>query len=325
MDPFETRQLGRSNVTVPRLGLGTAPLGGWPGGMSYEQGIATVRRAWDRGIRYFDTAPFYGYGKAEEFIGTALDGRDRRSFMLSTKVGRLLEPGAMQNPLYQDARPFTPVFDFSASGVARSLAESTQRLKIERPDIALIHDPDDHHEAALNEAYPALRELKATGKIGAIGVGMNRVEPLVRFAREAEFDCFLLAGRYTLLEQTALDELFPLAVECGISIIVGGVFNSGLLIDPFASMPMYDYATAPTPIVTVARQLASICAAYDVPLRAAALQFAAAHPAVAAVVVGARSPDEVDDGLAMTELAIPPELWGELKARGLIRSDAPAP
>ena len=325
MNPFETRQLGRTKVAVPRLGLGTAPLGGWPSGVSHEQGIATVRRAWDRGIRYFDTAPFYGYGKAEEFVGAGLDGHDRKSFRLSTKVGRLLEPGAVESPLYLEAHPFTPVFDFSAAAVAKSLDESGHRLRISRPDIALIHDPDDHHAVALLEAYPTLREMKTRGEIGAIGVGMNHVDPLVRFAREADFDCFLLAGRYTLLEQTALDELFPLATERGVSIIAGGVFNSGLLVDPSATNPTYDYAAAPAPLIEAAKQLASVCAKFDVPLRAAAIQFAAAHPAVATVVIGARSPAEVDDTLAMASLPIPSELWVELRSCGFIRADAPTP
>ncbi len=324
MNPFELSKLGRSPVSVPRLGLGTAPLGGWPSAVSFEQGIATIRRAWDRGIRYFDTAPFYGHGKSEEFIGAALSGKSRASYRLSTKVGRILVKGAPAQSLYEDARQYTPVFDFSTEGVSTSLAESSARLRIRAPDIALLHDPDDHHSQALAEAYPRLLDLRNAGEIGAIGVGMNYVEPLVRFAYEADFDCFLLAGRYTLLEQSAMDKLFPIVLERGMSVIAGGVFNSGLLVDPSAHA-MYDYAPASSAIVAAAQKLAAVCAAFEVPLRAAALQFAAAHPAVTAVVFGARSPAEVDDTIAMAELHIPPELWITLKSRGLVRADAPVP
>jgi D-threo-aldose 1-dehydrogenase len=324
MDPFALAPVGRTAVRVSRLGLGTAPLGGWPTAVSYEQGTATVRRAWDRGIRYVDTAPFYGSGKSEEFIGRALAGVPREAYRLSTKVGRILVEGAPSGSIYQDGRPYTPVFDYSPGAVAASLAASQGRLGITAPDIVLIHDPDDHHGDALAGAYPALTAMRAAGEIGAIGVGMNHVEPLVRFANEADFDCFLLAGRYSLLEQTALDELFPVVVERGMSIIAGGVFNSGILIDP-GNNPMYDYAEAPERVRSAARALARTCADAGVPLRAAALQFAAAHPAVASVVVGARTPAEVDDTIAIARLPIPPELWITLKERGLLRPDAPTP
>ena len=216
------------------------------------------------------------------------------------------------------------MFDFSADGVAGSIVESRTRLGLGAPDIVLAHDPDEHHSAVLQTAYPKLRSMRDAGEFGALGVGMNYVEPLVRFAQEADFDVFLLAGRYTLLEQTALEELFPLVEARGMSIIAGGVFNSGLLIAPEEGA-MFDYAPASREVVDKARALEAVCRDFDVPLRAAALQFAAAHPVVASVLVGARTPQEVDDTLAIAGLVIPAELWTELKHRGLVREDAPVP
>ncbi|MGH2686265.1 MAG: aldo/keto reductase, partial [Actinomycetota bacterium] len=194
MDVQTKARLGSSTVSVPRLGLGTAPLGGWPAAVSDEEGAATVRRAHERGIRYFDTAPFYGFGNSERHIGAGLAQVPREDFVLSTKVGRLLKPGRAEDSLYQGVPDLTPVFDFSGEGIRRSLEASRERLGFERIDIALIHDPEDHHDEALDTAFPTLAEMRAEGAIGAIGVGMNWSEPLARFAKEAEFDCFLLAG-----------------------------------------------------------------------------------------------------------------------------------
>lgn len=318
------RTLGQTAVTVTRLGLGTAALGGWPRGVSAEQGRATVRRAYDAGLRYFDTAPFYGYGKSETFIAAALGELGRSSFSLSTKVGRVLEPGPAPEPLYEDGLPFTPVFDFSPVGIRRSLAGSRNRLGFERIDAVLIHDPDDHLDDAITHAYPALAELREAGEIGAIGVGTNFTEPLLALLQRADFDCAMLAGRYTLLEQGPLDELFPFALERGVSIIAGGVYNSGLLVDPRPGAT-YNYAPAPGELVARATRLATVCREHDVVMRAAAMQFTAAHPAVTAIVMGACTPDEVDDNLAMAQVAIPGELWTALKERELLHPEAPTP
>jgi D-threo-aldose 1-dehydrogenase len=323
-DPFETRRVGATKLKISRLGLGTAPLGGWPEPVSHEAGVATIRRAWDRGVRFFDTAPFYGAGQSELFIGEALAGKPRGDFRISTKTGRRLLEGPDAVEFFKGAQPFHSVFDFSADGVEVSFRESRRRLGLGVPDILLIHDPDNHHSDVLKMAYPKLRDMRDAGEFGALGVGMNSVEPLVRFAHEADFDVFLLAGRYTLLEQTALDELFPLVEGRGVSIVAGGVFNSGLLIAP-GEGSMYDYAPASGQIIEKAKVLEAVCREFDVPLRAAALQFAAAHPAVTSVVVGARSPEEVDDTFDMAALAIPAELWTELKHRGLVHNDAPVP
>jgi D-threo-aldose 1-dehydrogenase len=324
VDPHERARLGKSDVWVPYLGLGTAPLGGWPTAVSYEQGTATVVRAWERGIRYFDTAPFYGFGNSERLLGRGLSGIQRDEFILSTKVGRLLVPGQTKDPLYQNAPPLTPVFNFSPDAILRSLEESRGRLGFERIDIALIHDPEAHHDEALDAAYPTLDRLRAEGVIGAVGVGMNWTEPLTRFAKEAAFDCFLEAGRYTLLDNAALDDLFPACEEHGVSIIAGGVYNSGILADPRPGAH-FDYLEADPGLVERALRLKSVCEEFSVPLRAAAIQFPMAHPAVATVIVGARTPDEVDDNLAMFSFEIPGELWVALKDRGLLREDAPTP
>jgi D-threo-aldose 1-dehydrogenase len=324
MELANTARLGRSGVFVPRLGLGTAPLGGWPRAVPAAQARETVAAAWQAGIRHFDTAPFYGHGLSEQHLGQVLPGLDRSRFTISTKVGRLLVPGTPEQPLYEGVPDLVPQFDFSGPGVRRSLAESLARLRLDRVDIALIHDPDGHHEQALHEAYPVLAELRAAGAVGAIGVGMNWSAPLARFAREADFDCFLLAGRYTLLEQGALDELMPAAAERGASIIAGGVLNSGVLADPRPGAT-YDYAPAPDEVVRRAARLGEACAEFGVPLRAAAMQFPLAHPQVACVVLGARTAAEVADCVAMMRFPIPAGLWAALKDRGLVRADAPVP
>jgi D-threo-aldose 1-dehydrogenase len=324
MDPNELSQLGSSGVVVPRLGLGTAPLGGWPQAVNADQARQTIEAALEAGIRHFDTAPFYGHGLSEQHLGAVLPWLDRTKFTISTKVGRVLVPGSPQDPLYEGVPDLVPVFDFSGPGILRSLADSKQRLGLERIDVVLIHDPDDHHEQALREAYPVLAEMRAAGTVGAIGVGMNWSEPLALFAKEANFDCFLLAGRYTLLEQGALDELMPAVAERGARIIAGGVLNSGVLADPRPDS-YYNYEPAPAEVVAHAAALQDTCAEFGVPLRAAAIQFPLGHPLVASVVLGARTAEEVGDCVAMMQLPIPPALWTTLKERELIRADAPVP
>lgn len=324
MDLSVRTPIGSSGLTLPRFGLGTAALGGWPEPVDDERGVGTIREAWGEGIRYFDTAPFYGYGKSENFIREALAREPRDSFVLSTKAGRVLVPGAEPDPFYTGGLPMTPVPDFSADGIRRSLADSRARLGIERIDICYLHDPDDYHDQVLDESFPALAELRAEGVIGAIGVGMNWSEPLSRFAREADFDCLMEAGRYTLLEQDCLDDLMPAVQERGIPIIAGGVFNSGILVNP-RDGATYTYAPASEEILAKARAIDATCREFDVPLRAAALQFPLGHPSVATVVIGATRPAEVADNLAMIRVPIPDELWATLKHRGLLREDAPVP
>ena len=327
MDPFSTARVGSTELRVARFGLGTAPLGGWPEAVPFEQGVATVQRAWDGGVRFFDTAPFYGFGYSERLLGEVLSTVPRDDFVISTKVGRVLTPeppSAELRDFFKGADPNTPVFDYSHDGVMRSLESSLERLKLDRVDIVLIHDPDDHHDEALDGAFKTLDSLRADGTIGAVGVGMNWSEPLARFAREADFDIFLLAGRYTLLEQDSMDELLPAVDDKGMSIIAGGVYNSGVMADP-DTRARYNYADAPAEIVEKARAIKAVCDAHSIPLRAAASQFPLAHPRVATVAIGSRTPDEVDDNLWMLGWEIPDDLWSDLREQGLIRKDAPTP
>jgi D-threo-aldose 1-dehydrogenase len=300
-------------MRFPRTGLGTAPLGGLFQAVDDETALSTIELAWNRGIRFFDTAPLYGLGLSEQRLGRFLAGRPRDDFVLATKVGRLLRADAPPDPReshWKGVPPVNPVWDFSYDGVLRSVDESLGRLGLDRIDVVHIHDPDDHFEEALSGAYPALDRLRREGVIRAVGAGMNQVELLTRFAREAEFDCFLVAGRYTLLDQVALPELLPLCVERGIAVIAGGVYNSGIL----AGGTTFDYRPAPPGLIERAARLEAVCARHDVPLAAAALQFPLRHPAVASVLLGPRSPAQLASSLDLLDVPIPDGLWGELQA-----------
>jgi D-threo-aldose 1-dehydrogenase len=340
--PFEATErvdLGRTGLQVTRLGFGAAPIGGLYAAVADADARATVERAWELGIRTFDVAPLYGYGVAERRLGAALAGRPRDEFVLSTKVGRLvrrvdvIEPTADVDPQAIDGRedafyvrtePVRMVFDYTADGIRRSIDESLARLGLGRIDIALIHDPDTHWKAAIGEAFPALARLREDGVIGAIGAGMNQSAMLARFAREGDFDVFIVAGRYTLLDQDALGELLPLCVERDIAVLVGGVMNSGILADPRPG-GRFDYAPAPPAVVDRARRLAATCARHDVPLRAAAAQFPLAHRAVRSLIAGVRRVDHLEEYPGLMARPIPQDLWAELRAEGLIDPAAPIP
>ncbi|HEV2966806.1 MAG TPA: aldo/keto reductase [Candidatus Dormibacteraeota bacterium] len=311
---------------MTRLGLGTAPLAGLFEEVPEQQALAVIRRAWEVGIRFYDTAPLYGHGLAEMRVGKVLRDEPRDEFTLASKVGRLLRADAPPEPgqSFRGTPPVNPVFDFSYDGVMRSVEESRERMGIERIDILHIHDPDDHYDAALKGAYRALDHLRAEGVIGAVGAGMNQAEMLTRFAREANFDCFLLAGRYTLLDQVALKELLPVCLEKGVAIIAGGVYNSGILADPKPGAH-YNYQTAPLELVERAQRIGAVCARHGVPIKAAAIQFPLGHPAVTCVVVGCRSVAQLDESIAMFELTIPPSMWQELKHDGLLAPETPTP
>jgi D-threo-aldose 1-dehydrogenase len=288
-----------------RLGLGTAPLGGLYDAIDDETAHAVVERAWELGIRYFDTAPYYGSGSAERRLGAVLCERPREEFVLSTKVGRLLRPGESD---WRGAPPLQAYFDFSYDATLRSLEESLERLGLDRVDIALIHDPDDHYDEALAGSYPALARLRDEGVVRAIGVGMNQTELLCRFALETDPDCFLVAGRYTLLDRRAAEQLLPLCVARGIAVVAGGVFNSGVL----AGGRTYDYDSASPAVLERVAELREICARREVPLAAAAVQFPVRHPAVERVLVGCRTAHEVEEDVRLFELDLTPELWREL-------------
>ncbi|MCT9093718.1 aldo/keto reductase [Streptomyces sp. ASQP_92] len=308
--------LGASHCLVTALSLGGAALGNLFSPLSDATAWGAVDAAWDAGIRSFDTAPHYGLGLSERRMGRALRERPRDAYTLSTKVGRILEPrdgGGGDDLAAGFAVPATHRrrWDFSADGVRRSIESSLERLGLDRVDIVYLHDPDDHAEQALREAYPALERLRSEGVVRAIGAGMNRTALLTRFLRETDVDAVLCAGRYSLLDQEAADELLPEAAARGRSVVVGGVFNSGLLADPRPGAT-YDYAAAPPELVERALRIKAVCAAHGVPLRAAALAFPLRHPAVAGVLVGARSPAEVIDAAAQFETSIPDALWEEL-------------
>jgi D-threo-aldose 1-dehydrogenase len=323
--PLPSRPLGRSRVPVTEFAFGGAAIGGLYAEVSEDDARAAVDAAWNGGIRTFDTAPHYGLGLSERRLGDALRCRPRDEYVISTKVGRLLDPavpgqdgtgacaagGRDTQAGFDVPARYVRRFDFSADGVRRSLAASLDRLGLDRVDIALIHDPDDHGEQAFREAYPALERLRAEGAVRAIGVGMNQAAMLTRFVTDTDVDTVLVAGRYTLLDKSAASELLPAAQRRGVSVIAGGVFNSGVLAAPVAGTT-YDYHAAPPELIERARRLAETCARFGVPLRAAAARFPLTHPAVASVLIGARSAAEVADALRLRALDIPAGLWDSL-------------
>jgi D-threo-aldose 1-dehydrogenase len=308
-----------------KLGLGCAQLGNLFRAMTDETAHAIVDAAWASGFRYFDTAPHYGLGLSERRLGAALAGRPRDEYLISTKVGRLLE----DNPSYAGERddegfdvPATVVRrrDYSRDGVLRSLESSLDRLGVDRIDIAFIHDCEDYVEEALAGAAPALIELREQGVVQRVGLGMNFDTVLARFVRETDVDTIMLAGRYTLLEQPALDELLPLCVKRGVRVMAAGVFNSGILA---TSTPghTYNYEEAPRALVERAQRIADVCGRFGVELPAAAIAVVAAHPAVDHVVLGASSVDQIKANVARASVEVPPQLWPALVEEGLLRAD----
>jgi D-threo-aldose 1-dehydrogenase len=355
VDPKDVVQLGSTSINVARLGYGNAPLGGLYEPVTDEQAAATLEHAWALGIRYYDVAPLYGYGLAEQRLGRLLRQHPADEWVISTKVGRLLyplaeveanpdldrdwqrlgsvtgiggdEPSEELNDWYYRGVPdVRPVYDYSYDGIMRSYEASLERTGLEKLDILWIHDPDTHWEQAIGGAYPALAELRSQGLVKAIGAGMNQSEMLARFAREGDFDAFMLAGRYTLLDQRALDDLLPLCVSKGIGIVIAGVMNSGLLANPSPDSH-FDYgpASEAQEWLDKALELKAVCERHGVNLRAAALQFVYAHPAVATVVAGVRKISHLDDTVHQLGVEIPDDLWAELKAEGLLHPEAPTP
>ena len=324
------RALRPRRLALSELSLGCSQLGNLYRTVSDQVARATVESAWALGIRYYDTAPHYGLGLSERRVGAALAGRPRADYVLSTKVGRLLEPVEHVDGLDDDgfAVPATHrrVWDFSRHGIRRSLEESLGRLGLDRVDIVYLHDPDDHWEDVVKSGYPALAELRDEGVVGAIGAGMNQSRMLTDLVRLADVDVVMLASRYTLLEQGALDDLLPACQECSVSVVVAGIFKSGLLARPRpADGARYDYGHAPRELVERARAIASVCERHGTTLPAAAIAFPLAHPAVASVCVGARSPEQVERNVGLYREPIAPELWRALKAERLLREDAPTP
>ncbi|MFG1704517.1 aldo/keto reductase [Nonomuraea sp. M3C6] len=305
-------------IELPRHGFGGAPIGNLYQGVTDEQARATVDAAWESGVRLFDTAPHYGLGLSERRLGAALAGRS--GYVLSTKVGRLLVPASSRD--VRDAQGFDVPgelerkWDFSRDGVRRSLEESLERLGLPAIDIALIHDPDDHVDQAIEEAYPALAELRDEGVVRAIGVGMNQWQVPLRFIQETDIDVVMLAGRYTLLDQSGLP-LLQACAERGARVLAAGVFNSGILATPTPS-GTYDYAPAPAPLVDKATRIAKICERHGVSLPQAAMAFPLRHPAIASIVLGARAPEEVTTNATLWSRPVPEALWAELESEGLL-------
>jgi D-threo-aldose 1-dehydrogenase len=337
---FATPQ-GRA-LTFTRLGFGGAPLGNMHRILAEDESIGTASAAWDAGLRYFDTAPLYGHGLSEQRIGRALAGCPRPEFLVSTKVGRRLEPcapGDEGGGIYKGVPPLRAVYDYTREGVLRSLEASLARLRLERVDIVYVHDLEQRTHGSA-EAYAArwreltdgggwraLDELRATGTVSAIGLGVNETTACERFLAALDPDLFLLAGRYTLLEQAPLAHLLPDCARRGVGIVIGGPFNSGVLAQSGGSWAggSYDYAAAPPDVLARVRRLAAVCDRFGVLLPAAALQFAAAHPAVVSVIPGAQSAAEIAANVALVDAAIPPALWDALKAEGLVDPAAPTP
>jgi D-threo-aldose 1-dehydrogenase len=338
-DPTERMALGRTAVRVTRLGFGTAEIGGLYRAVSDADAAQVLEHAWAGGVHYFDSAPLYGYGNAERRLGALLQARPRNEFVISTKVGRLLVPthdvpqdadvdhqarDGVDDAFYADTPPFRPVFDYSYDGALRSVEESLRRLGLDRIDVLYIHDPDDHWEAAIGGAYPALHRLRQEGVVGAIGAGMNQSAMLARFAREGEFDVFMVAGRYTLLDHASIEDLVPLCRAKGIAIAAAGVMNSGILANPRPGAT-FNYAPAPPEVLHRAQRIAAVCERHGVPIRAAAIQFPLAQPVVATLVSGVRTIEHFDDYPRFMAIRIPDDFWAELRAEGLIHPDAPVP
>lgn len=308
------------------LGFGAAGIGNLFTEVDEEQAYEAVDAAWQCGIRSYDTAPHYGLGLSERRLGAALREHPREEYTVSTKVGRRLEPstGGGDDMANGFAVPATHrrVWDFTEDGIRRTLDASLERLGLDRVDVVYLHDPDDHAEQAFREGYTALEKLRSEGVVGAIGAGMNQVEMLTRFVRDTDVDVVLCAGRYTLLDQSALDELLPAAVSRGTSVVIGGAYNSGLLADPRPGAT-YNYTQAPGELLDRALRMKDVAERHGIGLRAAALAFCAAHPAVSSVLVGARSAHEVRDAAHQFATPVPDAFWQELRDTGLLVIEEP--
>jgi len=331
------RPLGRTGLEVSLLGFGAAPLGDLYGRLDDATAIAAVERAFALGVNLLDTSPLYGHGLSEHRCGAALRRVSRDDIAISTKVGRWMDPfqGRGDGSGYLGGQPHRAVIDYSYDGTMRSVEQSLLRLGTDRLDLLLIHDVDvwthgaDAIEArfreAMSGAYVALDRLRSQKVVAGIGIGVNEAEMCVRFARAGTFDTMLLAGRYSLLEQPALAEFLPLAQQQRLGVLLGGVFNSGILATGAVAGAKYNYRDAPPDIMARVERIERVCAAHKVTLATAALHFALGHPAVASVVLGAQSPQEVERNVAALSSAVPVALWSDLKAEGLLDAQAPVP
>jgi D-threo-aldose 1-dehydrogenase len=338
MDPFQKIRLGNTGISVPRLGLGTAPLsgkvlgGGLYGGTEHDEAVKVIDRAQELGISYVDTAPLYGSGRAEARVGqSSYASADRDSFVISTKIGRVLnavEGGMVPTDDPDGIGELVAVNSWTRDDVHRSIEESLKRLNLDSVEIIYVHDPDveTYGEAqALNESFPALIELRDQGTIKAIGCGMNEWQMPLQFIQRFDLDIILLAGRYTLLDHSGLSKFLPACVERDVKITIGGPYNSGILARDLSQPVTFDYEQASDDLVSTARKLTEICVAHGVDLKAAALQFVLAHPAVATAVPGAQTIAELEQNIAMVQQDIPNAVWSDMRSAGLIPDDAPTP
>ena len=327
----------RSKLAFTAVGYGGAPIGNFNGVFTEPEAEAMVRQAWDQGVRFFDTAPGYGNGLSEYRLGHALRTYDRSQLVLSTKVGRVLTPtldAPIDNGQYREIPPFVASYDYTYDGVMRAVEQSMQRMLTDRFDALFIHDCDRYTHGtgqpelfrqAVVSAFPALESLRDQGVVTAIGFGVNETDVMIDAVKTTDSDLCLLAGRYTLLEQEPLDSLLPMCEERGIGIVLGGVFNSGVLATGPIVGARFNYGPAPTWVLDKAARLEAVCRGYDVPLAAVALQFAYAHPAVVSVCIGARTTEQQGRNAELFETPVPQQLWADLRSAGLVREDAPTP
>jgi len=335
MSSLGTRSFGRARIS--RMGLGGAPLGNLYAPIPEDVAIGTIERAWQLGVRFFDTAPLYGLGLSEHRMGEVLRQKPRDEFVLATKVGRLLDPrpdAPREQHKFFGTLPFVQRYDYGYDAAMRSIEDSLQRLGLARIDIVFIHDcaPDTHGDAApamfkaaMEGAYRALDKLRAEGTIAAVGLGVNGWEVCLEALKHGDFDGFLLAGRYTLADQSALPRLLPECVRRNAAIVLGGPYNSGILATGARPGAMFNYAPAPPEMLRRVAAIEAVCERFAVPLRAAALQFPFGHQALAAVIPGARSPAEVEGNLALITHPIPPAFWAALASEGLLGPEVPLP
>ncbi|MBW3097162.1 aldo/keto reductase [Pseudohoeflea coraliihabitans] len=338
MEASSKRKFGRTDIEVTAMGFGTAPIGNQFRAVPEQDVRYVIQRAWASGLRYFDTAPMYGHGLSERRLGESLRAFPRDEYVLSSKVGRLLKPvpeGNLTSFFWVDMPPFEVVHDYSYDGIMRSFEDSMQRLGVSRLDMLFIHDIDtfshgeelqkEHFRTAMDSGYKALESLRSQGVVKAIGVGCNEWQVCEAALRERDFDCFLLAGRYTLLEQDALDSFLPLCEERNVSVVLGGGFNSGILATGAVKGAHYNYSEAEPEILERVSKIEAVCAQHGVPLAAAALQFVLAHPAIATNIPGTRTKTHLDQNVDLINHSIPKDFWEQLQTEGLIRGDAPTP
>lgn len=341
MPVLPKRRVGKTKLEVTTLGLGGAPMGGFRANISDAEAVGLTDLAYELGVRYFDTSPFYGYGRSELRMGAGLREKPRDDYVLSTKIGRImhaLKPGEKPPADFREngLPGFAPVFDYTYDGVMRSLEHSYFRLGISRIDIALVHDVDfwtikdrtildQRFKTVMDSGFKALDELRRAGVIGAIGVGINESDTSLRFIQAGDFDCMLLAGRYTLLEQGGLEAFLPECVKRGVSVILGGPYNSGILTGGVKNDTTHDYVQAPAPLIEKARKIEAVCQRHGVELGAAAMQFPLFHPALCAVIPGALAASEVRQNVERLSVKIPTGLWSELKREKLLDPAAPTP